>query len=325
MNNNFSIILTINGEYLNLRELLKKIQLQKKIKFSDFEIIIVDAFQNSENKIAFENLNIRYFNIPSISRTKGLNFGIKHSKYDVIVRLDVRTIFNENYLFELISLYNISKCSNVGFVQKQVADNSSNNFQKILSRVMNNQFINGFAKYRNKNYNGEVDTLYLGCFNKNDLIQAGMYDEKNPKISEDADLNYRLKKINKKIYLSSKNTVCYKARENLKSHLKKIIEYGISKAIFFKKYYSFSNIRQTIVVMYFAMILSLLFLSIFFNFALYILISLLLFYTLFYTVISYKLKTNTSSIFVIFFLIFSFHSIWYISFIYGLIFNKVEN
>lgn len=327
MKNKFSIILTINGEYYYLQNLISKLISQKNIKFSDYELIIVDAnpnYNNEFNESMKSPLNIKFFNIKNISRTKGLNYAIQKSSYEIVVRMDVRTVFNEYYLHDLILLYENEKCSNVGFIQKQIYEKNKY-IQKIVSKIMNNKYVNGLAKYRLEDYNGEVDTLYLGCFNKKDLISAGMYDENNPLISEDADLNFRLKKLNKKIFISSKNTVNYMARDNLKDHFKKIIEYGISKAIFFKKHYSFSNIRQLLAISFFCTLILLFILSLFFQQILYLMIFLSLIYCIFFLIISYFMSDNLKSILFFFFMIFSYHLVWYLSFLYGIVCKKYNN
>ena len=324
MKNKFSIILTINGEYYYLQNLISKLISQKNIISSNYELIIVDAnpnYNNEYNEIEKSTLNIKFFNIKNISRTKGLNLAIKQSLHEIIVRMDVRTVFNEYYLYDLITLYENEKCSNVGFIQKQIYENNKY-IQKIVSKIMNNKYVNGLAKYRLENYNGEVDTLYLGCFNKKDLILAGMYDEKNPLISEDADLNFRLKKLNKKIFISSNNIVNYMARDNLKDHFRKIIEYGISKAIFFKKHYSFSNVRQILAISFFCFLILTFILSLFFYHILYLLFVLSTIYCVFFLIISYLLSDNLKSILLHFFIIFSYHLMWYLSFLYGIVFKK---
>ena len=61
----------------------------------------------------------------------------------------------------------------------------------------------GGAKTRRKNFEGYADTVYLGSF-KRELIQNKFeFDSKYERISEDADLNYHIRKSGQKIFISS--------------------------------------------------------------------------------------------------------------------------
>ncbi len=323
---NFSVILTIKGEKNDFFDLIERINSQKNIDSSDYEVIVIDAsIKKLEVQNIFnEKISFKYLSYPNITRTSALNMAIKNSIYEVIIRLDVRSIFNEYYFYDLMSLYNKVNCSNVGFVQQQIATSENNKFQKNLTLAMNNKFINGFAKYKYANYEGNVDTIYLGCYNKADIIKVGLFDELNPNISEDADLNYRLIKNRKKIYLSSKSKVFYKARENFISHIKKIFEYGISKSIFFKKYFSFSNIRQSTVLFFFTTIAFLLILSLFSSFFIFIFLLFVIIYLFFYLCLAFSIASFKYSSLLIFFLSVSFHIVWYCGFIFGILFKKLN-
>ena len=76
----FSIILATLNRSKEIEACLQSLENQIE---RDFEIIIVDQSEDDKTKHIsekFDNLNIKYYNVPFKGLSKARNYGIKHAK-----------------------------------------------------------------------------------------------------------------------------------------------------------------------------------------------------------------------------------------------------
>ena len=80
------------------------------------------------------------------------------------------------------------------------------------------------------------------------------FDDLNPKISEDTDLNYKIKNNGGKAYISSQIKVEYYARSSLFYFIKLCYNYGVGRGIFVMKNKTFLALRQIILPLAFLLL-----------------------------------------------------------------------
>ena len=230
------------------------------------------------------------------------------------MRLDARTHIKKNYLKELYFLSKDIECANVG--APMVAIGLSDE-QKKIALIMNHKFAFGGASFRDKNFEGFVPSVYLGFYNKKMMPKNNWFD-KNSKISEDSDLNYRIYKSGQKVYMSSNIKIYYYAREDKKSLFRLAFNYGVARALYIKKNKSVTSIRQLLLPFLFLVQFFLL-ISYLLNFIpLFFLISPLLLYFFFLIFISITVKKKKDiAYFINCFL--GIHIFWTFGFFRGLI------
>ena len=84
----------------------------------------------------------------------------------------------------------------------------------------------GGGKFRNTSYRGKVDSLYLGAFNRKFMPNQPWFDERLPKISEDSDLNFRIRQMGGEIILDSNIIAWHYPRESLKTFFRLCFNYS---------------------------------------------------------------------------------------------------
>jgi len=101
----------------------------------------------------------------------------------------------------------------------------------------------GDARWRLGRKSGFVDTVYLGTFRRQVLAEIGLYDPRaHP--NEDAELNLRLLKGQKKIYLDSSIKVYYFVRDSFKRLANQFYHYGCGRAYTTWKHRRLTSWRQ---------------------------------------------------------------------------------
>jgi GT2 family glycosyltransferase len=88
----------------------------------------------------------------------------------------------------------------------------------------------------------------LGAFRRRDITFSEWYDSKHPQISEDSDLNYRLRKLGKKVFIDSSIVAYHYPRENLSKFFRLCFNYGLGRGLFILKHKTFLAPRQFLFV-----------------------------------------------------------------------------
>ena len=101
----------------------------------------------------------------------------------------------------------------------------------------------GDAKWHLGNFSGDVDTVYLGTFWRKLFDEIGLYDT-NCETNEDSELNLRILKAGKKIYLDSSVRVIYFPRESLQKLAKQYFKYGRGRCYTTLKHKKITSLRQ---------------------------------------------------------------------------------
>jgi len=306
---NLSIIITSLND-LNSFRILKDLS-EANYNGLLFEFLFLEAGENIENEVRKilkpHEQKLKYFHNPNLNRTASLNFLINESKGEYISRLDSRTHIYPNYFLDLYNKSKMLDVQNIGGVKKPIGETKK---QKFIASIMSSKFCFGGVKFRNLNFSGFVKTVYLGFFQSEFLKKKKLkFDESQPKISEDSDLNFQIIKNGGKIYCDSSILVEYYSRDSISSFLKMIYNYGFGRGLFFQKN-RFIEIRQVIPPMLFLSIIFLILFSFFTAISAKLLFILLFFYglvnTYFVLKLNFKLKQSINA-FILFFLT---HLIW---------------
>ena len=203
-----------------------------------FEILLIDGLSKDNTLVIAQRLAKKFSNIRLMSNSKiyqsaALNIGIKESKGDFIIRADAHAIYDKNYIRSTIDLLQKNEYSNVGPVQVSIGRTL---VEKAIAKAMNSKIGMGNAKYRlDKREVFEVKSVWLGAWKKETLIKINGFNENLP-ISEDFDLNYRLRRSGSKIAASNSIKAMYLVRKSLKGLFKQFYKYGFWKIKFLMTY-----------------------------------------------------------------------------------------
>ena len=170
----------------------------------------------------------------------GLNLGILAAVGEFVVRVDAHSTYPEGYVKKLVHLLETTDAVNVGGVMLPTGQPP---VQKAVALAMRHPIGVGDAKFHLGNFKGYVDTVYLGAFRKRIFETVGLFDTKC-RTNEDAELNIRLLKAGKKIYLDSSIQVEYLPRDTFGKLALQYFRYGMGRAYTTVKHRLFTSYRQ---------------------------------------------------------------------------------
>jgi GT2 family glycosyltransferase len=171
---------------------------------------------------------------PKKIQASAMNLGIKEAKGDIIIRMDAHTIYERDYISQIVNILEKQpEVVNVGGLQ---VGRGNSYLTESITITVSNPFVAGNAAYRfKKDKQRYVDTVYLGAWRKKDLEEVGGFDESFA-VNEDYELNYRLRKKKGKILLSPKIKSTYFVRASIIDLIKQYFRYGFWKVKTFKKH-----------------------------------------------------------------------------------------
>ncbi|MCF8165909.1 MAG: glycosyltransferase [Rhodoferax sp.] len=318
-----SIIITSFNEGVYLDRLFQDLSSQDFDK-NCYEILFLEAGNDSKEraigKLGYSSSLLRYWHIPELSRTAALNFLVKESTGSLIVRLDARTHIDPDYLSKIYALSLRENVANIGGVQVPIGESEE---QKKIALIMSHPLGLGGGRFRNRSYRGKVDSLYLGAFSRKYMPNQPWFDERLPKISEDSDLNFRIRQMGGEIILDSSIIAWHYPRESLKTFFRLCFNYGVGRALFLIKHRQFSAPRQLFPPCAFLIALSILGLGVIYP----LLYSILFIFIFFYLAIIFfvSFRSRDEGFKDTFFLASGFvgcHFFWTIGLFYGLITYK---
>ena len=188
---------------------------------------------------------------PIVSRPPTIvNVAIRAAQGDVIARVDARTLVGTDYLSRCVDTLLSTGADNVGGVQRASQGGDGSPTQRAIGISLAHPFGVGGAQFRLGRKSGRVDTVYLGCFRREVFDRVGLFDDDAPIISEDTDINYRIRKSGGTVYLNSEITASYVPRDNFKDFWRLYVRYGGGKAGFLLKHKRLAAPRQLVLALF---------------------------------------------------------------------------
>ena len=181
-----------------------------------------DSTLDVAKRIELDNENVTLVENPSGKTPAGLNLAITNTQAPVIVRLDAHAELEEEYISTALETLKKTGAANVGGRQNPVG---ATPFEKAVGIAISSRFGAGDARFRTGGEEGEVDTVYLGVFDRNSIENVGLFNESLIR-NQDAELNWRLRETGKKIWFQPELIASYKPRSTLKELAKQYYDYG---------------------------------------------------------------------------------------------------
>ncbi|MBD2664828.1 glycosyl transferase, family 2 [Richelia sinica FACHB-800] len=199
-----------------------------------------DGTQDIVKRLELEDNRVKLIHNPLKIQSAGLNLILNQCSGEIFLRADAHSEYADDYIEKCVEILLFSQALNVGGAQRFVA---KTNFQSAVAIATKSILGSGGAKYRNPEYDGYADTVYIGCFWKQALLDVGGFDTTQI-TNQDAELNQKLLRKNEKaIYISSKIRVWYYPRENWKSLWIQYFKYGRGRYMTTTKHYFKSQVR----------------------------------------------------------------------------------
>jgi succinoglycan biosynthesis protein ExoA len=232
-----SVIMPIRNEEKYIERCIETL-LKQDFPKKNLEIILVDGCSNDQTKTIIERyINnypslIKLIDNPNKTVQYALNIGINAAQGVYIVRLDAHSEYSNDYISKCV--YYLEKTGAINVGGPMIAKGRTQ-IQKIIAASYHSAFALGGGRFHVENFEGFADTVYLGAFQRANIIKLGMYDERFPR-SEDDELNYRIKKNGGTIYITKDIKSVYYPRDSFKKLFFQYFEYGFWKVAVIKKH-----------------------------------------------------------------------------------------
>jgi len=221
------IIPTLN-EKDHIQSCLESLQSQDYSQI--IEILVVDggSVDGTQDIVLAAGGRVRLIENPRMTAAAAMNIGIQNCSTDVFVRIDAHTQYATDYVSRSVSTFVETGAQVVGGPMRPISDSK---FGNAVAAVTTSPLGIGPGRFHYSEKIEEVETVYLGIFNKVFVQNVGCYDETNLQwAAEDQELNYRIRKAGGKVLLDPRIKSSYFPRNNAWSLARQYHNYGMCKA-----------------------------------------------------------------------------------------------
>lgn len=169
----------------------------------------------------------------------GLNAAIRASGYPIVVRVDAHSVLPPDYTRVAIATLLETGADNVGGVMKAEGVTP---FEKAVAHAYGSPEGLGGTQHHVGGTAGPADTAYLGVFQRDRLVQVGMFDE-NIKRGQDWELNRRLRSSGGTVWFTPELQVVYRPRSTLGRLIRQFVATGIWRGELARRFGSANSFR----------------------------------------------------------------------------------
>ncbi|MCF6156672.1 MAG: glycosyltransferase family 2 protein [Candidatus Brocadia sp.] len=216
-----SVIIPIFNEKRYIRQLLHSLLKQDYPK-DRLEILLIDGrsedgTRDEINEIIASSPEFSHLKIIVLDNFKrivpcALNIGIKDSKGDFVIRMDAHSAYAPDYVSKCVEWLEKTNSANVG---GPMVANGKGFVGKAIEFAHHCRFGLGGGRFHDEQWAGYADTVYLGAWPKRIFEEVGLFDERFTR-TEDIELNSRIRKAGRKIYLTPEIKSYYHCRDTLR-------------------------------------------------------------------------------------------------------------
>jgi hypothetical protein len=171
-----------------------------------------------------------------------LNRAIAAASAEVIVRMDVHTVYAPDYLRQCLAVLSESGADNVGGAWHA---EGKTYIQEAIALGFLSPFSSGGAASHAPDFEGEVDSVYLGCWHRSIFEEVGPFDPELVR-NQDDEFNLRLVRSGRKVYQSARIKSRYFPRASLVALFRQYAQYGYWKVRVIQKHRLPASLRHLV-------------------------------------------------------------------------------
>jgi glycosyltransferase involved in cell wall biosynthesis len=201
-----------------------------------WEAIIADGESDdgTREKLArcTAGLPVRVIDNPARIVSTGLNQAIREARGRIVLRMDLHTEYAPDYARRCVRALQRTGARNVGGPARTKA---SGTIGAAIAAAYHSPFSCGGARFHDPSYEGWVDTVTYGCWEKSYLQALGSFDEDLVR-NQDDELNLRIIRSGGKIWQDPEIRSWYSPRNSLRALFRQYMQYGFWKVAVIRKH-----------------------------------------------------------------------------------------
>jgi glycosyltransferase involved in cell wall biosynthesis len=269
-----SVIIPCRNERQHITACLESLIAQQPPEGGTVELIVADGMSSDGTREILHRLSARHPALRVVDNPEGfvstgLNRAIAAARGEIIARADVHTEYAPDYLHQCLRVLRDSRADNVGGPWVVAP---SGYVGTAIAAAFTSPFGSGGARAHDPNYEGPVDTVYLGCWPRDCFDRIGTFDEQLVR-NQDDELNLRLVRAGGTVWQSPAIKSRYHPRDSLARLFRQYMQYGYWKVRVIQKHKLPASVRHLVPALFVLTILTLAVLSSFSGAALAILVA----------------------------------------------------
>ncbi|MEQ1736998.1 MAG: glycosyltransferase family 2 protein, partial [Rhodoglobus sp.] len=210
----------------------------------EFEILLalgpsVDGTNEVIRELAADDPRIHRLDNELGSTPGGLNVAIRAAKHPIVIRVDAHSVLPTNYTRIAVRTLLETGADNVGGIMKAEGVTP---FQRAVAHAYGSPEGLGGTQHHVGGKAGPADTAYLGVFNRQRLLDVGLFDEEI-KRGQDWELNRRLRATGGTVWFTPELEVVYRPRSSLRALIRQFVATGIWRGELARRYGSANGLR----------------------------------------------------------------------------------
>jgi succinoglycan biosynthesis protein ExoA len=252
-----SVIIPCRNEKQHIREFLDSLLIQDLEPDWQLEVLAADGLSDDGTREDLRQYSettptVRVIDNPGRIVSTGLNAAIGAATGEIIVRMDAHTTYAQDYIRECVRALRESSADNVG--GPWVAEGRGL-VGKAIAVAFRSPFCTGGGKAHDPNYEGEVDTVYLGCWNRSVFDRVGLFDPGLVR-NQDDEFNFRLRRSGARIWQSPRIKSSYTPRASIFALFRQYVQYGFWKVAVIRKHRALASWRHGVPALFVGAILT---------------------------------------------------------------------
>ena len=217
------------------------------------ELLVADGASDDGTRArldarAAQDARLRVIDNPGRIVSTGLNAALAAARGAVIVRLDMHTVFAPDYVAECLAALARSGADNVGGPWVARGQGAGG---RAIAAAFQCRWVVGGARSRDTAYEGEADTVYLGCWPRATFERIGGFDEQLVR-NQDDEHNLRLRLAGGRIWQSPRIRSWYVPRASLAKLFAQQYQYGYWRPFVMRKHGQPGSVRQLVPALFVA-------------------------------------------------------------------------
>jgi len=201
-----------------------------------------DGTRRRLHELAAAEPRLRVVDNPERIVASGLNRALAVAQGEVVVRMDVHTRYASDYVAMCLAALQRSGADNVGGPWRA---EGRGGWGRAIAAAFQSRWVAGGARSRDLAYEGEVDTVYLGCWPRASFERFGPFDEALVR-NQDDEHNLRIVRGGGRVWQSAAIRSTYRPRDSLAALWRQWLQYGYWKPFVMKKHGQAAALRHRV-------------------------------------------------------------------------------